>query len=85
MTNTTTNTVPVDPHLPWVEVERLAGQNARVLELLRRGPLTSTRAIEMGITRLAARVHDLRRHGLSITSRRCGVVAEYRLAQGEGR
>jgi hypothetical protein len=70
---------PVDPHLPWKEVARITGQNARVLELLREGPLTSTRAIELGITRLAARVHDLKSHGFRITAHRNGPIAEYHL------
>lgn len=70
---------PTDPNLPWDEHERITGQNARVLELLRAGPLSSTQAIDMEITRLAARIYDLRRAGYRIKSRRRGVVAEYRL------
>lgn len=73
------NLHPVDPHLPWREVARITGQNARVLELLRQGPLSSSRAIELGITRLAARVHDLNSHGFNITAHRQGPVAEYRI------
>lgn len=70
---------PADPNLPLFEQDRITGQNARVLDLLRDGPLSSTAAIELGITRLAARVYDLRRAGYAITRRMRGAVAEYRL------
>lgn len=44
-------------------------QTDRVLSRLRRGPLTAAQALnELGVGRLGARVHDLRRHGHDITT-----------------
>lgn len=44
-------------------------QCQRVLERIEdRGSITSMEAYEMGITRLASRVHDLRRMGINIIS-----------------
>ncbi len=64
-------------------------QNERVLKRLKRGPLTQVQALdELGVMRLGARVHDLRRQGhkiktetVVVTNRfdeRCK-VAKYRL------
>lgn len=45
-------------------------QNEKVLSRLRRGPLTQLQAYdELGITRLGARVYDLRSEGHEIASK----------------
>lgn len=66
-------------------------QNERVMERLRKGPLTQLQAYdELGITRLGARVYELRNAGNFITSEMVTVrnrhgeecrVAEYQLRQ----
>lgn len=44
-------------------------QCQRVLDRIEtKGSITSMEAFEMGITRLASRVHDLRKMGINITS-----------------
>jgi len=63
-------------------------QNEQVLKRLKKGPLTPLQALqELGCTRLAARVYDLRRDGVEVQDRwlevptRHGVVRvkQYRL------
>ncbi|AJX62201.1 helix-turn-helix domain-containing protein [Burkholderia pseudomallei] len=51
----------------------MKSQNIRILQRLQRGPLTSAEAIvELGITRLSARIYDLRADGHLIN---CKTVA----------
>lgn len=59
-------------------------QNEKVLSRLKRGPLTSMQAFkELNITRLSARIWDLRRLGFDIRAEicgnNCGHPAKYRL------
>ena len=68
-----------DPSVHPTDVPRLTGQNATVLRLLRQGPVTIHTVRDLGITRLAARIGDLKRAGHRVAVRRVGVVAEYRL------
>lgn len=70
---------PTDPNVHPLDIDRLAGQNRTVYDLLADGSILTTRAAyEHGITRLAARVYDLRRHGVDVrsdycTARKCAV------------
>lgn len=57
---------PVDPNVPPSDRPRLVGQNAKVLARLRQGPLTCTEALGMGVRRLAARIHDIKKHGYRV-------------------
>jgi len=61
---------PADPNVHVADLPRLTGQNALVLDLLRAGDrLTPREAYEQhAITRLAARVYDLRRAGFDVKS-----------------
>lgn len=62
---------PVDPSIHPDDIARVTGQNRRVLELLAKGvTLTPDNARAIGVTRLAARVNDLRNHGFKIKTRR---------------
>ena len=57
-----------DPHVDPAQAPKLTGDNARVLDLLRQGPIGPS---DCPFTlRLAARIHDLKRLGYVITSRR---------------
>ena len=69
---------PVDPNVQPPDVPRLTGQNATVLEWLQSGERVTPRtAFERGVTRLAARIHDLKSAGYrvrsDIDSSRCAV------------
>lgn len=69
----------VDPNLRATDLDRITGQNRVVLDVLLSGKrITPHKAQELGITRLAARIHDLKRHGVQVkrkydTSRKCAV------------
>jgi len=73
---------PTDPNTHAVDIEPLTGQNLILAGMLRDGAtVTPRQAYALGITRLAARVYDLRRYGFDIisdydTALRC---ATYRL------
>lgn len=63
-------------------------QNQTVLAELKKRPLTTIDAFQMGITRLAARIFDLRQQGHRIHSESKRTnggarVAEYHLLRGE--
>jgi hypothetical protein len=70
---------PTDPNTRPVDVEPLTGQNKLLAERLSNGDkITPREAYALGITRLAARVYDLKRHGINVRSdycarRRCAV------------
>lgn len=57
---------PVDPNLRRQDVPAITGQNALVYAMLKAGPVTISDAIGKGVTRLAARIHDLRAAGVAI-------------------
>lgn len=62
---------PVDPNIHPDDIKRISGQNRRVLELLAKGvTLTPDNARTIGVTRLAARINDLRNHGFKIIGKR---------------
>lgn len=65
---------PVDPHVDESEVDRLKGQNATVRDLLKMcGMVKNSVAIRYhNITRLAARIKDLRAAGMNISTKRLG-------------
>jgi hypothetical protein len=70
----------VDP----AQKPRLTGQNAAVLERLKRGPLSTVDAIHMGILRCGARVYDLKAAGYEIQcTRAANGVATYELIGGQ--
>jgi hypothetical protein len=70
---------PIDPNLPKSDLPRLTGQNAIVLDLLKRGPITIHDVLPLGITRLSARIQDIEAAGYKIESVRVGTVAQYSL------
>lgn len=56
----------------------MESQNIRILQRLQRGPLTSAEAItEFGITRLSARIYDLREAGHIINCKTVTVRNRY--------
>lgn len=56
----------------------MESQNIRILQRLQRGPLTSAEAItEFGITRLSARIYDLRADGHLINCKTVTVRNRY--------
>lgn len=67
---------PVDPNALPRDKPRLSEQCLTVLRRLRQGPLTEA-DVYPAIKRLAARVHDLREHGLQIDTDRQGATARY--------
>ncbi len=63
--------VPTDPNIHPDDIKRISGQNRRVLEILERGQvLTPESARAIGVSRLAARINDLRNHGVKIHTKR---------------
>lgn len=75
---------PADPNVAAQDRPRLTGQNARVLERLRQGPLTVTEAWEsLGIRRLGARIYDLHQAGYrTLTTRLDNNDTLYTLIEG---
>lgn len=62
-------TPPADPNVRATDLPRLTGQNADLLAWLQAGERVTPRtAYERGITRLAARVHDLKAAGYDVKS-----------------
>jgi hypothetical protein len=58
---------PSDPHVREQDRAALTGQNAAILAMLRKGPVTPAMALEqIGCHRLAARIRDLRKAGYAI-------------------
>ena len=58
-------------------------QESRVLELLRRGPVTPLDALhEVGTLRLGARIFDLRQKGYNIRCDKRKGYGEYHLEEG---
>lgn len=78
---------PVDPHARHQDRPALAGQNNVVLNMLRAGWVTPDDAYRVGVTRLAARCHDLRSAGYEIEDEYVpgSRVKRYRLKQQEQR
>lgn len=76
---------PADPNVDPCDRPRLTGQNALVLERLRKGPLTVTEAWDqMGIRRLGARIYDLHKAGyLTLTTRLDNNDTLYTLLDGK--
>jgi len=61
----------VDPNIAALpdDPTRLSGQNGKVLEMLKAGERVTPRsAYDLGITRLAARIHDIRKAGHNVRS-----------------
>ena len=66
----------VDPNLAQTKRPDAEDQNARVLAMLRKGPVTSVALVQAGILRGAARIHDLRQAGYRILTERAKGVAQ---------
>jgi len=79
MTNPSSEHIgPVDPNVREIDEQRLTGQNAVVLACLKRGTVLNARnALELGVMRLAARIHDLRSAGVVIRDRFDGSIKSY--------
>lgn len=58
-------------------MDTLIGQNLAVLQFLRRKPITTLDAFRMGITRLSARIYDLRKAGYRILAQRVVVRSRW--------
>lgn len=69
---------PVDPNTLPRDKPRLSAQCVAVLRRLRIGPVTEA-DVYPAIKRLAARVHDLREHGIEIETDRQDACARYSL------
>lgn len=70
---------PTDPHVAAADAPRLSGQNAAILERLRRGPATNDELIRIS-RKYTSRTSDLRKHGFKITCERLdGGLTPYRL------
>ena len=63
---------PTDPHVPAADRPRLTGQNAKLLEMLRQGPVTNVQMMHQGMAKYTSRISDLPKAGYKITAQHAG-------------
>jgi hypothetical protein len=76
--------MPVDPNVRPEDKPRLSKNAAAVLNRLEDGPATNSELMEIGGLRFGARIHDLKRHGYTISSQQSnGGIWVYSLENGK--